>query len=129
MMDLPPEDHAALRDEGLDYEVFEDNGMLCVQLNDFPLPEGLNATKADILLRLQALHPDVPPDMWWTSPALTTAMGGTIPATELHETYRGRSWQRWSRHLPPSAWQAGTDSLKSYITLLRIELSSAGAAA
>ncbi|MFF3018203.1 E2/UBC family protein [Streptomyces sp. NPDC057939] len=129
MMNLPAEDHAALREASLDYEVFEDNGMLCVQLTDFPLPDGLNAAKADILLRLQALYPDVPPDMWWISPALTTAAGGTIPATEVHETHRGRTWQRWSRHLPPSAWQVGTDNLKSYIALLRTELATAGGAA
>ncbi|MYS09284.1 hypothetical protein GTW71_23255 [Streptomyces sp. SID6041] len=128
MMDLPAEDHAALRDEGLAYEVFEDSGMLCVELTDFPLPDGLNATQADILLRLHPLYPDVPPDMWWASPALTTAKGSTIPATEVHETHRGRSWQRWSRHLPSSAWQAGTDSLKSYVALLRTELATAGAA-
>ncbi|MER6401401.1 E2/UBC family protein [Kitasatospora sp. NPDC001603] len=128
-MDLPTEDHTALREAGFTYDVSEDGGMLCIQITDVPLPEGLNATKADILLRLHPLYPDVPPDMWWTSPSLTTAAGGTIPATEVHETHRGRTWQRWSRHLPPSAWQPGTDSLKSYLTLLRAELAIAGAAA
>ncbi|MFG2351501.1 E2/UBC family protein [Streptomyces phaeochromogenes] len=124
-MDLPVNDHAYLRREGFDYEVFEDGGMLCVQLSRVALPSGLNATEADILLRLAPLYDDVPPDMWWINPALTTAQGGTIPATEHHETYRDRVWQRWSRHLPPGSWLAGIDSLESYLALIQAELRTA----
>ncbi len=128
-MSLPSDDLAFLDRQGIAYEVFEENGMHCVELADFPLPGGLNAPKADILFRLAPLYPDVPPDMWWISPALTTASGATIPATEVHETHHGRTWQRWSRHLNPSTWRTSTDGLESYTALLRTELAAAGAAA
>ncbi|MGI5401495.1 E2/UBC family protein [Streptomyces sp. CA-135486] len=128
-MDLPAEDHVFLRREGFDYEVFDDAGMLCVQLSHVALPPGLSAPATDVLLRLSPLHPDVPPDMWWVSPALTTTQGGAIPATDLHETYRGRTWQRWSRHLAPGTWLAGIDGLESYIALLRTELNTAAGVA
>ncbi|GAA3797043.1 E2/UBC family protein [Streptomyces phyllanthi] len=127
-MDLPAEDHAYLSREGYAYDVFDEDGMLCVQLNDVALPRGLNTARADILLRLAPLYPDVPPDMWWMAPAVTTARGAVIPATEQQETHRGRAWQRWSRHLPPDAWLAGTDSLESYLALIRTELREAAGA-
>lgn len=99
--------------------------MLCVQLSSVALPPGLSAPSADVLLRLAPLYPDVPPDMWWVSPALTTARGAVIPATEYREMYRGREWQRWSRHLDASKWLAGIDGLESYIALLVTELHAA----
>ncbi|MGW9205715.1 E2/UBC family protein [Embleya sp. NPDC055664] len=128
-MDLPPEDHSFLRREGFDYEVFEDGGMLCVQLTNVDLPQGLSAGNADVLVRLAPLYPDVPPDMWWVSPALITAQGAVIPATEVQETFRGGTWQRWSRHLPPGAWLAGIDGFESYFSLIRAELHTAAGGA
>jgi hypothetical protein len=38
------------------------------------------------------------------------------------ETYLGRTWQRFSRHLEAGAWRAGTDSLKSFLSLIISEL-------
>ncbi|MET8631767.1 E2/UBC family protein [Streptomyces sp. NPDC004680] len=129
-MDLPAEDHAFLRREGYDYDVFHESGMLCVHLKNVALPPGLNTATADILLRLEPLYPDAPPDMWWTAPAITTFHGAAIPATDIHETHRGQGWQRWSRHLPPQTWLSGIDSLESYLTLIHTELRiAAGVAA
>lgn len=124
-MDLPADDHAYLQGAGLHYEVFAEKGTLCVQFTDFPLPAGLNASTAEILLRLSPLYPDVAPDMWWTIPALTTQAGAAIPGTERRENHRGREWQRWSRHLAPSTWRPGIDGLQSYLALLRTELDKA----
>lgn len=128
-MKLPSRDAQYLNQSGIAYRTFDDGtGMLSVELLDFPLPTGLNSHSANVLLRLSSNYPDSPPDMWWTIPHLTTGGGDTIAATELVETYDGRSWQRWSRHLHPGAWRPGVDSLESYIQLLRIELTSAAAA-
>src|SRR5262245_35779260 len=118
-MDIPADDHEFLRREGYEYTVVEDQGKLCVLLLEVKLPAGLSAPTADVLLRLEPLYPDVPPDMWWIAPALTTSQGRIIPATEVSEIYLGRTWQRWSRHLGPGAWMAGTDSLESYLILFR----------
>lgn len=124
-MRLPEPDVEFLERSGIAHRVFEDGGMLNVELIGFPLPEGLNADQANILFRLSANYPDTPPDMWWTIPHLHTATGAVITATELVETYDGRSWQRWSRHLDPTAWRSGVDGLESYVRLLRTELGSA----
>ncbi len=127
-MKLPPEDARFLNNAAIAYRTFDDgSGMLNVELLDFALPEGLNAARANILLRLAATYPDSPPDMWWAFPHLTTAQGATIMNTESLETYDGRSWQRWSRHLDAGSWRPGVDSLQSYVQLLRTELKAAAA--
>jgi hypothetical protein len=124
---LPEPDVEFLARSGIAHRIFEDGGMLNVELIGFPLPEGLNVGQANILFRLSTSYPDTPPDMWWAIPHLQSATGGVIAATELVETYDGRSWQRWSRHLDPTLWRSGIDGLESYVRLLRTELGSAAA--
>lgn len=127
-MRLPEADRDFLDRAGLVYREFDDgSGMLSVELVEFPLPSGLNTQRASILFRLSPNYPDTPPDMWWITPHLAPVDGSTIPATEVVETYDGRTWQRWSRHLDPSAWRSGIDGLESYVRLLRTELGSAAA--
>ena len=126
-MKLPEPDIAFLEHAGIPHRVFEEGGMLNVELLEFTLPDGLNAGRANVLFRLSPSYPDTPPDMWWVIPHLTPVGGGQIPATEVIETIDGRSWQRWSRHLDPSLWRSGIDGLESYVRLLRNELSSAAA--
>ena len=126
-MKLPEPDAVYLERAGIQHRVFEEGGMLNVELLGFPLPTGLNAHHASVLFRLSPSYPDTPPDMWWIIPHLTAVGGGQIPATEVIETIDGRSWQRWSRHLDPTAWRSGIDGLESYVRLLRNELSSAAA--
>lgn len=126
-MKLFPPDRLFLEHAGINYRVFEEGGMLNVELLDFPIPHGLNAGTASILFRLSASYPDTPPDMWWIIPHLTSVNGGAIPATEVIETIDGRSWQRWSRHLDPASWRSGVDGLESYVRLLRNELETAAA--
>jgi hypothetical protein len=124
---LPEPDRQFLQDAAINHRVFEEGGMLNVELISFPLPDGLNTPSANVLFRLSPSYPDVPPDMWWIIPHLSPARGGVIPATELIETIDGRSWQRWSRHLDAIAWRSGVDGLESYIRLLRNELDTAAA--
>lgn len=126
-MKLPAADQEFLERSGIPHRVFEEDGMLNVELLDFPLPPGLNATTANILFRLSPSYPDTPPDMWWTIPHLRPVTGAPIPATESIETYDGRSWQRWSRHLDAATWRSGIDGLESYLRLLRTELEAAAA--
>jgi len=122
---LPDTDEQYLARLAVTHEVSTEGGQLCVVLHDFPLAPGLSGERADILFRLPALYPDVAPDMWWISPALTTASGRAIPNTESHETYLGRTWQRWSRHLPAGAWNPSIDGLESWVAILVRELRSA----
>lgn len=121
-MALPDLDAAYLSTRQVEHKVSTDAGMICVVLPSWPLPPGYDREVADLLVRLQAGYPDIPPDMWWFDPPVRLANGGTIPATDVTEQYFGRSWQRWSRHLQPGQWKSGIDGLESFLALIRREL-------
>ena len=122
---LPPIDHDYLQARAPGSTVVLDGGMICVVIPSLALPTGFMTTHADLLLRLSPGYPDVPPDMWWFEPAVSRADGREIPCTQSLETYLGRTWQRWSRHLGPGQWRSGIDSLESYLTLVHAELRTA----
>lgn len=124
-MKLSDLDAQFLHREEIAYRTFEEGAMLNVELLEFPLPAGLNVSSANVLIRLSPNYPDAAPDMWWVIPHLTTSQGAVIAATELVETFDGRPWQRWSRHLDAGAWRPGVDSLESYFRLLHTELDAA----
>jgi hypothetical protein len=130
-MSLPPADEAMLADRGIVHEVQVDGGMICVLFPGWPLPQGLSAAQADVLLRLVSGYPDVAPDMWWVDPPLHRADGSGIAGTESTESHLGRTWQRWSRHFTSGQWQSGIDGLESFLALIRseFELAARGKAA
>ena len=127
---LPSNDTKYLTDRAVEHIVTQEANMTCLLLSGFRLPAGFDRQQADLLLRLSAGYPDVQPDMWWFDPPVKRNDGQTIPATEVIEHHLGRSWQRWSRHLPPGQWRSGVDGLESFLALIRRELerSVAGAA-
>jgi hypothetical protein len=124
-MTLPAFDQQYLTDREIAHEIVMDGGMVCVVLPRWQLPAGLSVTQTDVLLRLAAGYPDIPPDMWWVCPEILRADRTIIPATEVRETHFGRTWQRWSRHFQAGQWQSGTDGLESYLALIRTELDTA----
>ncbi len=124
---LPSEDRAFLSKAFPGFSDQEENQMWCVVLPGFRLPEGLTEPAADLLLRLAPGYPDIPPDMWWFSPAVCRIDGRTIPQTQVEEQYLDRNWQRWSRHLPAGAWRPGIDGLEGYLALVHQELRTAAA--
>ncbi len=121
-MALPEADIQFLTSMGVEYEVTTEAAMTCVVLRSWPLPSGYSTASADLLVRLPAGYPDTGPDMWWFSPTITLASGGSPPATEVVENHLGRSWQRWSRHLQPGQWKFGIDGLQTYVALIACEL-------
>jgi len=123
-MTLPASDTRYIAERGFPHEVSLEDGMTCVFLPDWPLPPGYNRTSANLLIRLQAGYPDVPPDMWWFEPIVLFANGSEIPATQVREQHLGRIWQRWSRHLAAGQWRAGIDGLEAYLALVCTDLSS-----
>jgi hypothetical protein len=125
---LPQIDMEFLVEAAPGHSISSEAGMICVMLPEFPLPLGFDQRSSDLLLRLAGGYPDVQPDMWWFHPPVSRTDGTKIPATESHEQYLGRVWQRWSRHLQPGQWHSGVDSLRSYVALVRKELQSAAAA-
>lgn len=96
--------------------------MTCLLFRNFPLPKGYDSKNADLLLRLSAGYPDLPPDMWWFDPPVNRTDGQPIPQTNVIELYLGRNWQRWSRHLDATHWRAGIDGIENFLALLRREL-------
>jgi len=125
-MTLPVLDQQYLIDRQIPHEVVMDGGMVCVILSGWQLPAGLSVTATDVLLRLAAGYPDIPPDMWWTDPEVLRVDRSAIPATDLRQPFFGRTWQRWSRHFQAGQWQSGVDGLESYLALMRSEFELAG---
>ncbi|MFO1219668.1 MAG: E2/UBC family protein [Burkholderiaceae bacterium] len=121
-MPLPLSDSDELTSRGQQFTVSDEGGMTCVVVAGFPLPDGCSVTRSDLLLRLNPGYPDVPPDMWWFDPPVYARDGRAIEATQVTESYLGRSWQRWSRHFTAGQWRPGTDSLASYLALIRREV-------
>lgn len=122
---LPPTDTNYLTERAVKHSITPEANMTCIVLPDFDLPPGFNRTSSDLLLRVSAGYPDVPPDMWWFDPPVRRVDGQEIPATNVIEQHLGRSWQRWSRHFQPGQWRSGVDSLQSFLALIRKELQRA----
>lgn len=119
---LPPDD-AYLKSKAFNYDVQSDQGLICVVIHDFPLPVGFDRSNTDLLVRLPQGFPDAQPDMFWCEPPIKIAATGAVPpAADQMEPFVGRTWQRFSRHLPPGAWKPGTDSLQSFLSLVSAEL-------
>ena len=121
---LPSHDSAYLTERHPNHTVTLAGGVICVVIPAFPLCPGFTQVTSDLLLRLAPGYPDIPPDMWWFSPAVQRLDGRVIPATQVTESYFNRPWQRWSRHLSPGQWRSGTDSLESFLALIHRELAT-----
>ena len=121
-MPLPQSDIAYLTERGVAHKIATESGMTCVVMPQWPLPSGLDRDAVDLLVRLSAGYPDIPPDMWWFSPPVHLANGEALPATNVVETHLGRRWQRWSRHFRNGQWQSGVDGLESFFALIRQDL-------
>lgn len=119
---LPDSDLEYLRSQGLDFEAQLEGNMISLVIKGFALPAGYQPSEVDLLLRLPLQFPQVPPDMFWTDPAISYTNGGTPSQTQAREVHVGRSWQRWSRHFGRSQWRPGTDDLRSYLRLIRSTL-------
>ena len=123
-MSLPEQEHETLLERGITFEVIPEAGITNVVFPNWPLPPGFDQESADLLVRLPAGFPDVPPDMWWFHPPVRLVDGNAIPATEVIEVHLGRDWQRWSRHFTPGQWNSGVDGIENYLALIARELLS-----
>lgn len=119
---LSERDRQHLDQRGLRYTAQPEGGMLSVVLHEYELPAGYSPRTVDLLVRLPPGFPDAAPDMWWMAPFVSLASGGVPAATEHRQTFMGRTWQRWSRHFAPGIWRPGTDSLQTYLRLIRTDL-------
>ena len=96
-----------------------------VILRDVPLPTGYSAAKVDILIKVPPTYPDASPDMFWARPPLALAGGAQPQATSI-ENIGGESWQRYSWHLQPNMWHAGTSRLRDFVRAVLARLQRVG---
>lgn len=118
----PPADYgfgpAYLGEAGIDYSRAEihsqADGWSFLVISDYNLPEGFEPKEVDLLIKLPPGFPDAQPDMFWVFPTVKT-VSGTLPRATSNENLLGKSWQRFSWHLRPGAWQPGVSTLRDFM--------------
>lgn len=122
---LPERDHAFLTGHHAGHRIVRDGGEVAVVLPDFQLPAGFSPRTVELLLLIPFGYPDSPLDMFWVSPHVT--LHRAVPAATSDEVHLGRTWQRFSRHLPPGTWRPGVDGIQSYLaTVMKVLSNEAG---
>jgi len=127
-MRLPERDVTFLKERGYAWEVMPDvAGSACVVIKGLPVAAGgFSPDQTDVMIRIPPQYPMTPLDMWYCDPPIRFAVNGQFaPASEVHESHLGRTWQRFSRHLS-NGWKPGVDGLRSYFALIQRELLGVG---
>jgi hypothetical protein len=96
-----------------------------VILRAVSVPRGYSVSAVDILIKVPPTFPDARPDMFWVKPPLALANGAQPQATST-ENIGGESWQRYSWHLQPHAWHAGTSRLRDFVRAVLARLHRVG---
>lgn len=117
---LPMKCRRYLVGRGVQFEEYEEAGQKAVILKEFRLPAGrFDAPSADILILLPSGYSDSPPDMFYAMPWLKLTASNRYPnRANVSLEFRGRGWQRWSRH--NNEWRAGVDGI--WTMLKRVEM-------
>jgi hypothetical protein len=114
---LPADDLAWLAIKGLKPDIAVERGHTCLVFHDYPLPAGYSRDTVDLLVRLRPGWPDTKPDMFWVDPPIAYTGGGRPAASNSMESYLGRRWQRFSRHIR-NGWKSG-DGLETWMAMIR----------
>lgn len=99
-----------------DHRLEQDGGHPAVVLPGFRLPAGFEPQVVDLLLLVPFGYPDAPLDMFWVDPFVS--LRGAAPQATCADVHLGKTWQRFSRHLPRGVWRPGSDGVQSYIALI-----------
>jgi len=121
-MALPPKLEKEIEELRSEYsiDVIEDAEILNVIFKDFPLGEGFNLERTDILLRVPRSYPDSGPDMFWTHPTLTLANGQVPLNADALESYVSKQWRRFSWHR--QSWNPSVDNIHGNMEFIRKRL-------
>lgn len=118
---IPQSDEDYLKQREFEYELKEADKEVRLIIRNWALPAAYNPRSAEVLIRILPGYPLTQLDMFWTNPDVKLTASGAFPdRADVHETYDGRTWQRWSRH--PQEWRAGIDNLRTIITSISMEL-------
>jgi len=94
------------------------DGWRFLVIDEFELPELYSPRTVKLLIKLPPLFPDAAPDMLWVQPAVTLP-NGAVPRGAGPEVVLGETWQRYSWHLKPGAWQTGVSDIWDYMRCVR----------
>lgn len=127
-MQLPAKDAAFLAERGYTSELQPDiqGGAFLVIKNFDVSAGGFVPPVTDLMIRIPPQYPMTPLDMWYCYPPIRIATTGQFAiASEVMETFMGRTWQRFSRHLH-GTWKPGIDSIRSFFVFIQRELHGQG---
>ena len=114
---LPEPDISYLAARWPGHTITQEGASVIVVLAGYELPAGFQPRHVDLCLMLPFGFPETQPDMFWANPTVT--LHGRPPAaTEITQQIIGRTWQRFSRHLPAGAWRPGIDNLQSWVSMI-----------
>lgn len=125
---LPRQDREYLNIKGFEYRETNEGAKKALIIDNFQLPDTkFTENKSSLMIYLPDGYPDVPPDMFYFSPALLLKQNNHQPAAaDVPENYLGITWQRWSRHAPAEEWRRGIDGIHSYLqrVILALKIAS-----
>jgi hypothetical protein len=118
---LLEEDERYLDEKGYDWEVVTDGS------NEFLMLKGVSLdavtfdhSTADVLILIPGQYNTAPLDMWFLEPWVRLRSGGNPAQADVPVQMLGRTWQRFSRHLP--IWRPGVDNLTTLLVFMSREL-------
>lgn len=123
-MNLPEDDEFFLRRKGFKWSLVPDGDGGFLIIEAFPVSGAKYDRESTVLMvRIPPKYNMAKLDMWYVDPPLRLKGSNQLPnAAATFETHAGRSWQRFSRHLPDGAWRAGVDGLPMFFTFINSEL-------
>lgn len=114
---LPIEDSSYLELLGLKWETIQERGNWVI-IYDYPIPDGYNIQKVNIVLKIESGYPISQIDMVYFYPNLVrkdNKMIGALANLQLD----GKNWQRWSRHRTnANPWRSGIDNIETHLLLI-----------
>jgi hypothetical protein len=123
-MNLPENDELFLEGKGFDWSLIPDGDGGFLIIKSFLVSgEKYDRDRADLMVRIPPKYNLAKLDMWYVDPPLRLKGSNQFPnAAATFETHAGRSWQRFSRHLPDGVWRAGVDGLPMFFTFINSDL-------
>jgi hypothetical protein len=114
-------DERYLSDKGYDWELITEGA------NELLVLKGVSVDAAkfdravtDVLIVIPPQYNTAPLDMWFVEPWVKLRNGSFPPQAEVPVQFMGRTWQRFSRHLP--VWRPGVDNLTTLLVFMSREL-------
>jgi hypothetical protein len=117
---IPEADRDFLEGKEYVYEIIPGNGCIYLKLKNFDFPAGYTPQKADLLVIIPSGYPNAALDMFRTSPDVKLINNNWPQTAQSRDIHMGINWQVWSRHF---IWRVGVDSLRTYLTAVKKELS------